>query len=730
MDRQEYIRTQVRPNGEQDDIEPVAGLEGVVERIVFESADTGFLVGRMRRDGAAELDTFVGTMLSVSPGETVRLRGRWIEDKKFGRQLKVEHCETLMPTSSDGIEKYLGSGLISGIGPTYAKRLVDCFGVETLRVIDEQPERLRSVPGIGRKRAAQIREAWEEHRALQDIMVFLQGQGIGVAQAVKIYKAYGDKAVTVLRQNPYVLAEDISGIGFQGADKIAQNLGVAKDDPKRMQAGIRHALSQAQLNGHAYLPEEELRGAASELLGVGPEHLGDALAQLLAEAGLVQEAQGWYLPQMHEAELGIAKRFKLIASAPCDRPEIQVEKAIAWAEQTQKIELASEQQEAIRQGIEAKTLIITGGPGTGKTTVINSLLAILEKKGVAFVLAAPTGRAAKRMEAATGREASTLHRLLEFSPRKGGFTRDESNPIATDLLVVDEASMIDAQLMHALLRALPPFARLILVGDVDQLPSVGAGNVLLDCIASNAIPVVRLKTIFRQAEESGIVHNAHLINAGKYPEFNQEDFFLIERNTPESCVDTVLELLAERMPKKFGLDPVDDIQVLSPMRRGEAGVNRLNEVLQARLNPKGAAVPRRNFRVGDKVMQLRNNYELDVFNGDVGRIVVCAEEAKELEILFDDGRKVVYPFESLDDLGLAYAATVHKAQGSEYGAVVIPLLSQHYMMLQRNVLYTAVTRGKQLVILVGDPKAVGRAVRNVQTVQRYTHLSTRLRRQE
>ncbi len=727
MDRQQYIKNKVRPKADQSDLEPVVELEGVVERIVFESADTGFLVARMRRDGAAELDTFVGTMLSISPGETVRLRGRWVEDQKFGPQLKVEHCETLMPESAVGIEKYLGSGLISGIGPTYAKRLVDAFGVETLRVIDEQPERLRSVSGIGRKRATQIREAWEEHRALQDIMVFLQGQGIGVAQAVKIYKQYGDKAVTVLRQNPYTLADDITGIAFHGADKIAQNLGIAKDDPKRLQAGLTHALGQAQLNGHVYLPEEDLRAAACELLQVPDAALTQPLEALVAEKRLFQEEDAWYLPLMYHAETGIAARLKLLCSAPCNKPTVQVEKAIAWAEKTKDIKLAPEQQEAIRQGIEAKTLIITGGPGTGKTTVINSLLAILEKKGVAFVLAAPTGRAAKRMEAATGRDASTLHRLLEFSPRQGGFTRDETNPIATDLLVVDEASMIDALLMHALLRALPPFARLILVGDVDQLPSVGAGNVLLDCIASNALPVVRLKTIFRQSEESGIITNAHHINAGKYPEFNEHDFFLIERKDPERCVETVLELLSERMPKKFGLDPVNDIQVLSPMRRGEAGVNNLNELLQERLNPKGAPIPRRNFRVGDKVMQLRNNYELDVFNGDVGRINMADDEAQELEITFDDGRKVIYPYTSLDDLGLAYAATIHKSQGSEYPAVVIPMLPQHYMMLQRNVLYTAVTRGKKLVILVGDPKAIGRAVRNIQTVQRNTRLTARLR---
>jgi exodeoxyribonuclease V alpha subunit len=420
--------------------------------------------------------------------------------------------------------------------------------------------------------------------------------------------------------------------------------------------------------------------------------------------------------------------LKRILGTPHDPiPITNMDNALLWAEKRFKIELSPEQGDAIRRVVEAKVMVITGGPGTGKTTVINSLLAILEQKSVSFLLAAPTGRAAKRMEAATGHDARTIHRLLEYSPQKNGFTRDENNPITTDMLVVDEASMIDSLLMHSLLRALPPFARLVLVGDVDQLPAVGPGNILLDIIASGAVPVVRLKTVFRQAEQSGIITNAHLINEGKYPAFNAVDFFLIERNDPVRAVETIRELVVSRMPAKFGLDPIRDIQVLSPMRRGEAGVNRLNEVLQEALNPHGEPVPRRAFRKGDKVMQLRNNYELDVYNGDVGVITLLEEDAREVEVTFDDQRVVIYNFDDLDDLGLAYAATVHKSQGSEYPAVVIPFLPQHYMMLQRNLFYTAITRGKKLVIIVGNSKAVGMAVRNATVVRRNTHLVDRLR---
>jgi exodeoxyribonuclease V alpha subunit len=711
----------------QSDVEALVIVEGVVERIVYESADTNFMVGRMQSPDSAALLTFVGTIMAVSPGETLRLQGRWIEDKRFGRQLKVEQCQTILPSTVEGIEKYLGSGLVSGIGPKFAKRLVSAFGIETLRVIDEQPERLRGVPGIGVKRAGQIRTAWESQRAIQSIMVFLQGHGITTGQAVKIYKHYGDGAVAVLRKNPYRLAEDITGIAFRGADKIAAELGIEKDSPARMEAGILHVLHNACGEGHAFLPDTDLREESAALLGLSPKQLDAALHTLIEHGGVVREGSALYLPLMHATERGIAARLKTLRATPCEAIKIKMENALAWVEKTKKITLSPEQREAIRIGVSEKVAVITGGPGTGKTTILNGLLAILEKKGLSFLLAAPTGRAAKRMGVATDREALTIHRLLEFSPMKRGFTRDENNPLNTDLVVIDEASMVDALLMHALLRALPPFARLILVGDVDQLPSVGAGSVLFDTIGSATVPVVQLKTVFRQAAESGIITNAHRINSGEFPEFNTTDFILIQRNEAARAVETIVEVVVHRIPSRFGFDPMREIQVLSPMRRGEAGVTRLNEVLQEALNPGGVAVPRRNFRQGDKVMQLRNNYELDVYNGDVGIVRLVDTEAGELEVAFEDGRVVLYGFDQAEELDLAYAATVHKSQGSEYPALVLPFLPQHYMMLQRNLLYTAVTRGKSLVVLIGNAKAIGMAVRNSRTTRRNTMLMDRLR---
>jgi len=711
----------------QSDIAPAATLEGVVERIVYENPETGYLVARLKRAGQIDLDTFVGSMLALSAGETVRLRGQWIEDKKFGRQLKAESCEVLVPNTIEGIEKYLGSGLIDGIGPTYAKRLVQAFGSETLRVIDESPAKLRQVPGIGRKRAEQIRASWETHKEVQAIMVFLQGHGIRPAQAARIYQVYGNKATTVLRQNPYRVAEDIGGIGFQGADALARSMGIEADAPARLQAGLKHALNQALGRGHVFLPRRELLDEAVALLSVPPDKLEPQLAHALGSKGLASDGEAIFLPRQHEAETECARLLKQLVSAPADAPAIQLDNALKWVEREKKINLSPEQREAIRRGCEAKVLVITGGPGTGKTTVINSLLAILERKGVSFLLAAPTGRAAKRMEEATGRDASTLHRLLEFSPKNGAFVRNEADPLVTDLLVVDETSMVDEMLMHALLRALPFFARLILVGDVDQLPSVGAGNVLFDLIASGTLPVVRLQTIFRQAEDSAIVTNAHRINQGLPPQYNDDDFLFIDRPDPAEAQATIVELVSRRIPKGLGLDPLRDVQVLSPMRRGEAGTLRINEALQEALNPNGAPVAGRPLRVGDKVIQLKNNYDLEVYNGDVGIIALDAPGASEIEIAFDDGRRVIYPYTALDQLGLAYAMTIHKSQGSEYNTVIIPMLGQHYMMLQRNVLYTGVTRGKRRVILVGEAKAIAMAVKNSRQAHRNTLLAERLR---
>lgn len=714
----------------QGDLAPPVRLEGVVKRIVFESAETGFVVGRLEVEGDWELTTFVGNLLAVSEGETVRLAGQWVEDKKFGRQLRVEAFETVAPTTVDGIEKYLGSGLIEGIGPTYAKRLVAAFGVETLRVIDEEPERLRKVPGIGKKRAAQIREGWASQRAVQSIMIFLQGHGITASQAVKIYQAYGDGAMAVLRNNPYQLAEDIVGISFKGADKIAMEMGIAKDSDARLEAGVAHVLQQATHQGHLFLPDGELVDESVQLLDIARDPVNGALVRAVAAGKVVRDQDACYTPKMYEAETGTAEYLKRLISTRSESIEIlSMENALKWVQKKLRIDLAEEQQEAIRTGLQSKVMVITGGPGTGKTTVINSLLAILDRKDVSYALAAPTGRAAKRMEEATDHEAQTIHRLLEFSPKFGGFVRNETDPLMCDLVIIDEASMIDMQLMHCLVKALPPFARLILVGDIDQLPSVGAGNVLMDIIASQVAPVVRLQTIFRQAEQSGIVVNAHRINIGQPPQFNTEDFFMIDRPQPERALETIVEIVTERLPKKFGLDPIRDIQVLSPMRRGETGTLRINEALQAAMNPDGVQIAKRDLRQGDKVMQLRNNYELDVYNGDVGVIALVDDDSREVEVAYDGERRVLYSFDELDDLGLAYAMTVHKSQGSEYPAVVIPMLGQHYMMLQRNVLYTAITRGKRLVVLVGEEKAINMAAHNSRISRRNTLLSERLRNQ-
>ena len=709
------------PDGDQTTI------EGVVDRIVYENPETGFFVGRLRVSEHAPLVSFVGDLMAISPGETVRLKGFWADDKKFGKQFRVNGCETILPTSIQGIEKYLGSGIIPGIGPNYAKRLANAFGVETLKVIGEQPERLRSVPGIGKKRAAQIRKAWDSHRNIQSIMLFLQGHGISANQAVRIYKQYGDASVAQLRANPYVLARDISGIGFLGADRIARQMGIAKDAPYRLKAGILHALNTAAAQGHVYCTGAQLRETASELLGIPEAAFPEILADMMQHKELVLEEDSWYLPTMYGAESGCAASIKRLLRAPLEQVPIKIENALQWVEKRVGLALSPEQREAIRVGVHAKVMVITGGPGTGKTTVINSLLAILEKKGLAFLLAAPTGRAAKRMEAATGCDAGTIHRLLEFSPKTGAFQRNENNPIKTDLLVLDEASMLDVQLAHALFRALEPGTRVILVGDVDQLPSVGPGNVLLDIIASGVVPVVRLKTVFRQAAQSGIIANAHRINKGEMPVFNERDFFLIERSDPQKALETIVEIVSERLPARFQLHPLRDIQALAPMRRGQAGVESINQALKAAINAEGALVPKRNFGVGDKVMQMKNNYELDVYNGDLGVVTVIDEDAGEIEVCFEDDRRIIYAFDETDELVPAYCATVHKSQGSEYPAVVLSFLPQHYMMLQRNVLYTAITRGKKLVVIVGAAKAVAMAVHNSKLMERNTKLADRLR---
>lgn len=702
-------------------------VEGVVERIVFESADTGFFVGRLREENNPELVTFVGSGIAVTPGETIRISGSWRDDPRFGRQIRVEQYQTLLPTSAEGIEKYLASGLVSGVGPVYAKRLVERFGRETLRIIDESPKRLLEVPGIGRKRYEQIREAWESQREVQAIMVFLQSHGIGAAHAARIYKTYGGKAVAVIRENPYRLAEEVGGIGFSGADAIARQMGVESDSPKRIAAGLRHLLREAAGEGQLYVSRATLCTNAAEALSLDPGPVEIELRAGSARGEVVTEEDRVYLTELHADEEGVARELHRLLTAPKAVIDVDAPKAVAWCQQHFRIEFSEEQAPALENAIGAPVFVITGGPGTGKTTLIRSLLTVFDRKGLHVTLTAPTGRAAKRMDQATGHSAATIHRLLEYSPRQQSFTHDEYNQLDTDVVIVDETSMVDVPLMHALLRAVPDAARLYFVGDVDQLPSVGPGAALFDIIASGTIPTARLKHIHRQAGGSGIVAAAHAVNRGDIPKANSTDFFVIERETPERIQETVVELLADRIPNRFNLDRLTGVQVLTPVHRGPAGVQQLNAVLQEALNPGNPPVARGKFRIGDKVIQTRNDYDLDVYNGDSGIVESFDEDNSILSVRFDE-HCVRYEPAATDNLALAYATTIHKSQGSEYPAVVIPLAMQHYALLQRNVLYTAVTRAQRLAILVTQPKALRAAIGNTRSARRNTTLVERLRR--
>ncbi len=716
-----------------------AVLEGILERIVYFSEEDNYTVAKLRVKGEKELVTVVGNLLAVHPGETLKLQGKWVNNPKFGRQFRAVSCLPVLPATLTGIEKYLGSGLIKGVGPVMARRLTKKFGLQTLEVIENNPDRLNEVEGIGPVRVEWIKKAWAEQKEIKEVILFLQSHGVSTAYAVKIYKAYGNSAIALLRENPYRLAMDIAGIGFKTADRIAQNLGVPPDSPLRAQAGILYLLWEATEEGHVFLPREELLERAAEILQIGKSHLEEALVVLakeekvvLEEGGRKEEKRGEvYLKPLWAAEEMIARRLHRLSCAPRLPLPVDAEKAIAWVQDTGGLVLAEKQKEAIRQAAAQKVLVITGGPGTGKTTLVKSILRIMEKKGQRIVLASPTGRAAKRLSEVTGREAKTIHRLLEYKPKEGEFARNEENPLAADLVIVDETSMVDVLLMNHLLKAIPPQATLILVGDTDQLPSVGPGNVLKDVIGSGTVPVITLTEIFRQARQSMIVVNAHRVNRGEFPLLKNDrglDFYFIEKGDPEDALQTVKELCAQRIPKRFGFHPVNDIQVLSPLRKGSAGVDRLNTELQALLNPRGLEVVRggRLFRLGDKVMQIKNNYEKEVFNGDIGRIAHVNLEEQEILVQYED-RRVSYDYNDLDELVLAYAISVHKAQGSEYPAVVLPLLKQHFVMLQRNLLYTAITRAKKLLVIVGDKKALAMAVRNARPQKRYTSLQRRLK---
>jgi len=681
--------------------------------------------------------TAVGALYGVQPGERLRLAGEWEQDRKFGRQFRVDTYLSLLPSTAQGIERYLGSGLIPGIGRVMARRLVDRFGLQTLDVVEKQPERLPEVSGIGARRAAQIQQAWQQQKGIREVLIFLQSHGIGFGQAIRIHREYGNRAMAMIRSNPYRLAEDIFGFGFQTADQIASRLGVAPDAPIRAAAGVMHVLGQAESQGHVYLPEDRVIQDAGKLLQQPADLIRSALHLLLEKQRIIrdisrQETVGAaiYRPRLFQAETAVASRLAELMSQPNTQQDGDWKKDLADFESRQQIELSDRQKEAVGRSLQESLLVITGGPGTGKTTLIRAVADLLGRQGQQIVLGAPTGRAAKRLAEATGLEAKTLHRLLEFDPRGMSFQRHSERPLEADVVIADETSMLDCSLAWHLLEAVPARCRLIMVGDVDQLPSVGPGRVLADLIDSKRVPVIRLEQVFRQASRSLIVANAHRIRQGQMPRVEtgqRVDFYYIERHRPEEILETVEHLVGTRIPRGFGLDPRRDIQLLAPMRRGQVGVEQLNLRLQQLLVADSPAVEitGRRFRQGDRVMQIRNNYDLEVFNGDIAHIVGPSEDDKNLLVDFY-GRLVAYPVSDIDQLVLAYACSIHKAQGSEYPCVVIPLHSQHHIMLQRNLLYTAVTRGRQLVIVVGQPKALARAVRNDRQQVRFTRLTERL----
>ena len=754
---------------------PTHTLEGTLERITFHSGDDGYTVARLMPRDKGYIVTVVGKLLGVQVGETLALEGRWVDHASHGRQFEIASFRTLMPATVDGIRRYLGSGLIKGVGPVMAKRIADTFGKYTLDVIEREPDRLVEVPGLGRKKVELIKAAWREQQKIKELMLTLQELGLSPGIAVRIYKQYGDDALRIVRHEPYRLADEVYGIGFLTADRIAQGLGVAHDDPQRIGAGLRYTLSEASSDGHCFLPEPGLIERAAALLQVSAEQAiaalhnplvagdirienvelriekEDSTAQPISEGAEQptelsqfsilnsQFAAAVYLAPFAHAETGVAAGLARLLRAPSVIAPFynsaRWEQVFAHLAERDGAALTERQEEAVRLTLTSKVSILTGGPGTGKSHLTRTIIRLLSARGYRYALASPTGRAAKRLSEATGAEAKTIHRLIEFSPQGGPhFKRNADRPLECDLLIVDEVSMLDVLLANHLLKALPPTAHLLLVGDADQLPSVGPGRVLRDLIESGAVPSVHLDAIFRQQEGSDIIANAHRINSGEPPIFaggTGGDFFFFAAPQPERCAELVVELVTERIPRRFGFDPLRDIQVLSPTHRGPAGVANLNALLQEALNPPRVGGAEKHFgatlfRIGDRVMQMRNNYDLDVYNGDIGVVTAIDAAEQQLTVRYDE-RDVPYDFSILDELTLAYAISVHKSQGAEYPVVVVPLLMQHFNMLQRNLLYTGVTRARQLVVLVGDRRAIIRSVENNQVLERYTGLRQRMK---
>ena len=714
------------------DPSPRERLAGAVERVTFHSEESGFCVLRVKVRGEQDLVTVVGNAAAVSPGEYIEAQGLWVNDRQHGLQYRADQLQVVPPTTLEGIEKYLGSGMVKGIGPHFARKLVRAFGEAVFEVIETSPARLEELEGIGPKRRERVVAAWAEQKVIREIMVFLQSHGVGTSRAVRIYKTYGDAAILKVSENPYRLALDIWGIGFKTADTLAQRLGIPHDSPLRAQAGVRHVLQVWSEQGHCAAPPEKLTAMAVDLLAIPEAIIRQAIDQEQAEGNLILDRELLFLTPLQRAEAGCAQHLRRLLAGSPPWGRIDPAMALPWVEAQTGLQLSPSQREAVATMLANKVCIITGGPGVGKTTLVNSLLRILQAKQVEVLLAAPTGRAAKRLTETTGREARTVHRLLEFDPSSFQFKRDADHPLETQFLVLDEASMMDTVLMNQVLRAIPNAAGLLIVGDVDQLPSVGPGAVLADLIDSSAIPTVRLTEIFRQAQSSRIITNAHRINRGELPlappRGETSDFYLLHAANPEEIATKLFASVTTRIPSAFGVDPVRDIQVLTPMNRGGLGVRALNVELQARLNPDRQPRVERfgtTFAPGDKVLQRVNNYDKEVFNGDIGWISAVDPEQGTLTVDVD-GRLVEYGFGELDELSLAYAASIHKSQGSEYPVVVIPLAMQHFTLLERNLLYTAVTRGRRLVVVIAEPKALAIAVKRRESRQRLTRLRERL----